>query len=356
MDKSQAWLYRRKLKKGVSYQVQWVDLHSGRVKSRAVGSDKVYAYAQLKKLRDDMRLGIDSSISPMDWDDFTMEHLSSLQVRVDCRDTASGTYVEVELVLRQLGLICSPRTTQKVSYAMMERFVTARLKAGTSKATVNKNLRTLRAVFNRAVSCGYMEKNPLSKSPLFLKVPKVVKRTCTDDEIKALLDACQDDRWLAFCLIAVRAGFRRGEIVHLEWDDIDFQNDMLHIRYKDNWQPKGSKERSVPMSAPIREVLLRLLPNRFKCSYVILNNIGGPLRYNISQRFARIVKAASLVDEKNPITPHALRRTFATTVAQEASPKVLMELMGHEKLETTMAYYVDAKMDEKRKAVAQISA
>ena len=111
------------------------------------------------------------------------------------------------------------------------------------------------------------------------------------------------------------------------------------------------------MSAPIREVLARLLPNWFRCSYVILNQIGGPLHYNVRKQFQSIVKAADLVDKKNPISPHALRRTFATNLASKGTGvKILMELMGHENLETTMNYYVKATDDEKRKAVALISA
>lgn len=358
MDKPKVWIWSQKAsgKRLKTYIVQWVDPETNKIKSKSIGRDRTKAEAfKTDKLRD-MEQGI-NDVRPAQWQTFVDEYLKGLRVLVDCRDKAETTYIDIKLVLRQFGEICNPATTLKIDYAMVKRFQVARLGAGVSNATINKNLRTLRAIFNQAVSMERMAKNPLTKSALFLKVPKKVKRTCSDDEVKSLLDACPDDRWLAFCLIAVQAGFRSGEITHLEWDDVDFENDMLHIRYKVNWQPKTSKERTVPMSAPIREVLLRLLPNRFKCSYVILNQIGGPLHYNVRSQFQNIVRAAGLTDAKNPISPHALRRTFATNLANKGTGvKVLMELMGHENLSTTMNYYVKATDDGKRKAVMSLSA
>ena len=358
MNKPKVWIWLQKSngKRQKTYIVQWVDPETNRVRSKSCGRDRTRAEAFKVDKLIDMEQGI-GDVRPAQWETFVESYLADLRVLVDCRDKAEATYTEAELVLRQFGEICDPATTLKIDYAMLKRFQVARLGMGVKKTTVNKNLTSLRSMFNWAISMGRMAKNPMTKSDLFLKVPKVVKRVCSGDEITALLNACPNDRWLAFCLIGVQAGFRKGEITHLEWADVDFDLDLLHIRYKDNWQPKSSKERTVPMSPPIREVLLRLQPNRFQCSYFILSNNGGPLHHNVSYGFECIVKAAGLVDKKNPVTPHALRRTFGTNLANKNTPlKVLMELMGHTKIETTMAFYVQATDEGKRQAVMTLTA
>lgn len=59
--------------------------------------------------------------------------------------------------------------------------------------------------------------------------------------------------------------------------------------------------------------------------------------------------------KQNKFSFHDLRRTFGTNLANKGiSPKVLQKLMGHASLETTMKYYVNADMDEKRKAVESL--
>jgi len=73
----------------------------------------------------------------------------------------------------------------------------------------------------------------------------------------------------------------------------------------------------------------------------------------------RIVTRAGLIgDDGKPLySPHDLRRTFGTNLANRGvSPKVIMELMGHSSLDTTMKYYVSASLEEKRKAILQMTA
>jgi integrase/recombinase XerD len=54
---------------------------------------------------------------------------------------------------------------------------------------------------------------------------------------------------------------RAGELKHLTWDDVDFERGVLHIRPKDDWQPKTGDIRAVPISPALRE-LLGQLPRR----------------------------------------------------------------------------------------------
>jgi integrase len=55
-------------------------------------------------------------------------------------------------------------------------------------------------------------------------------------------------------------GFRVGEVQYLTWEDVDFENNLLHVRAKEGWKPKDGDQRSVPMSPRVR-VLLERLPH-----------------------------------------------------------------------------------------------
>src|SRR5659263_461642 len=47
------------------------------------------------------------------------------------------------------------------------------------------------------------------------------------------------------------SGIRKGELRHLEWDDVDFENRLLHVRPKDTWRPKtGNSVRTIPLCEP----------------------------------------------------------------------------------------------------------
>jgi integrase len=56
---------------------------------------------------------------------------------------------------------------------------------------------------------------------------------------------------------------RIGELKHLTWDDVDYGNNVLHIRPKDGWKPKTGDQRAVPMSPRVRS-LIEKLPRRSK--------------------------------------------------------------------------------------------
>jgi len=359
-DKPKVWIWTQKAKgkRPKNYIVQWVCPDAKRVKSRSCGRDRTYAEAfKVDKIRD-LAQGITTDVRGQSWESFKDDYLADARVHVDARDKAEGTYQEAAITLRLFTKICNPRRTIDINYVMVNRFKVARMDAGLSNATVNKNLAMLRGIFNKCVQMEIMAKNPLSNFRN-LKFTRGVGRVCSDDEIKILLAACPDDRWLAFCLIGVRAGFRSGEVTHLEWADVDFENDMLHIRNKPDWRTKTSLERSVPMTAAIREVLVRLQssPNRFKSSYVILNNRAKPFFSNLNAGFNRLIRKAGLIDKDDPIKPHALRRTFGTNLANNKTEvKTLMDLMGHSSYQTTLRYYVKSNVEEQRKAVAGLPA
>jgi integrase/recombinase XerD len=71
----------------------------------------------------------------------------------------------------------------------------------------------------------------------------------TDAELKALFAACDAEERLVFKFF-LTSGCREGEVIHTEWRDLDFTNNILHIQPKPewNWKVKDREDRHVPLS------------------------------------------------------------------------------------------------------------
>jgi integrase len=299
--------------------------------------------------------GVYKGITGISYEDFVAEHLERV---------SKGSYYEHDYALRKFGEVCEPKDLTVIDYSMIEAFVKCREAEGVSPYTLNKNLRSLQSAFGKAVKRGYIKVCPINKDnrrDLFVSEPETNPVVLSDAEFKTVLAACPDDTWRTMCKIACHTGLRRNEVVFLKWDQVDFENEVLTVCNVEDHRTKSGKIRTVPMNQEIIDALteaMLLAPEKnpfvFRCNMT---------EHNFSHRLARIVIDAGYytVDDKgkkhNKFSFHDLRRTFGTNLANKGiSPKVLQELMGHAKLETTMKYYVNANMEQKKQAVAMLAA
>ena len=103
----------------------------------------------------------------------------------------------------------------------MEHFLTRRLEE-VAPATANKNLRTVKSAFNRAVDRGQLEENPASQIKQ-VREPEREIRVLSEGEVQRLLDAAPSIRWKALISLGVTTGIPRGEILALRWKDVDLE-------------------------------------------------------------------------------------------------------------------------------------
>ena len=76
-------------------------------------------------------------------------------------------------------------------------------------------------------------------------------------QIEQILAATDEPQRSQLRLLA-ETGMRVGELKWLTWDDTDFQNNVIHVQAKDDWQPKTGDVRAIPLSAKARDVLKQL--------------------------------------------------------------------------------------------------
>jgi integrase len=141
-----------------------------------------------------------------------------------------------------------------------------------SNATQRKRYRHARAWLNWCVDEGFIDRSPLEnltqpkkeeKEAAFLK-PEDVDRllVAIEHHMETTTDAVgrtPDLGWLADVIrVAVATGLRRGELVALRWQDVDLNDQRLHVRHRGDFTTKNSRERRVPLRGGALEVLRRM--------------------------------------------------------------------------------------------------
>lgn len=195
--------------------------------------------------------------------------------------------------------------------------------------TVAKELRVFRAVINRAVRAGMLERSPIeivqapkindSKPPLFY----------TAAQMAALYEASSFERWHApVWKLLANTGMRRGEALHARKDWI-MGDTALNIQSSGEERTKSGEWRSIPLSVGAREAIA-LLAAIVEGPY-ILPRITPP---SLSRSAAKCIARAGLQGSL-----HSLRHTYGSTLVNSGVPiRVVQRYMGHAHVSTTEIY------------------
>jgi len=219
----------------------------------------------------------------------------------------------------------------KITPEYLEDFKLARARK-VEKVTVNHDLKILGIVFNRAVKQNLIKKNPVKEVERF-KVEQKEVRFFSLREIQKILESCSERMYPAY-MILFHTGVRKGELLELEWDDVDFERQIIKIGPKDGWSPKGKRPREIPINDELFEVILEQR-KKSKGSYVLERN--GSNRYDRTL-WEDIKKLTRELGIKNA-NIHTFRHTFASYLIMNGVDIVTVkELLGHSEITTTMRY------------------
>lgn len=204
-------------------------------------------------------------------------------------------------------------------------------KRGTTRspASVNMELCVLSRIFTLAVDLEQAAINPCRKVRK-MRVNNRRERYLSDAEETALLaQLVGRRRHLApIVQLALGTGMRRGELLRLCWSKVDFGRGVIHIT-----QTKTDRDRQLPMSQPVRQVLLSLRKDR-KGEFVIHSRDGKPV-VEIKRAFRAACDDAGIED----FHFHDLRHTFATRVGDAGhNSRTIAALLGHANTAMTERY------------------
>lgn len=221
---------------------------------------------------------------------------------------------------------------------------------GVTNKTVNGIITFVLAVLNYSVEMDLLKGYTVPKIKKLVQIKPEIK-SLNETQMKVFLDVAKNDRFYAFFATALNTGMRRGELLALEWADIDFKNSRLKVNkqlYKGIAQPtKTNKERIID----IPDNLLNLLKHeKQNCNiltkYVFHGFKGQPIHpyYMEEKHFRPIIDECNkILDADNQITKfrfHDLRHTYATYLLSNGVPvKYVQKQLGHASAKMTLDVY-----------------
>lgn len=211
------------------------------------------------------------------------------------------------------------------------------------KTTIARKLSAVRSFFKFLVKRGVVEQNP-AELILTPKQDKTIPAYLAVDEMFRLLDSIQTDTLLGLRNRAIfetlySCGIRVSELAGLNFSDVDFSSAVVRVL------GKGKKERVIPIGqealkaiTAYRDQLGRQMDSEaLKHGALFLNRYNKRLSArSIARILRKLVDAVGLL---TPVSPHALRHSFATHMLDSgADLRVVQELLGHKSLSTTQKY------------------
>lgn len=222
--------------------------------------------------------------------------------------------------------------------------------------TIRRKRTVLNKIFSLALLEGKIGYNPLSKTPKIKGGNVKERQTLTPEQLKALLNSGQayyefnknrksvNPMVYPFILLLAYTGARRGEIMAIDWEDIDPINDTLHINktLTENKQiqaPKTEQSRRT-ISIPHWLALKVLEFNDGTSPHVFHTKTGG---YIAPSNMARAFRAVLAFSNLPKVDIHELRHTHASILLAKGMPLAdVSRRLGHANVSITASTYTHA--------------
>jgi integrase len=203
--------------------------------------------------------------------------------------------------------------------------------------TVNNVLTVLNVLLKTAVQWGAIREMPCTIR--LLKVPRGTATFHDFESFERLVDGAKGigGQALVVVLLGGEAGLRCGEMIALEWKDVDLGRRQLCVRRSDwNGQitaPKGNRIRYVPLTTRLEAALRE--HRHLRSPRVLCRADGSPVSRQVVQYCVKL--AARQADVPDGV--HVLRHTFCSHLAMQGAPlRAIQELAGHREITMTQRY------------------
>lgn len=221
----------------------------------------------------------------------------------------------------------------------------------------------LQNLFKYAIKNGYISNNPVPYVELTGKEKKPTEDALELHQIEDICDAIKTrspfrtEAYKVFMWIGYYTGFRASEILALEWSDIDFENNSIHVWKRQEQKTCNVTERmktksstaTVPMCEPLKKILEEWHQENHN-ELLICTRKGVPVSYQtINNNLRTSAKKIGIV-----FHCHMLRHTFITNVVKSgADPKTAAQLARHSNVTMTLDIYTKMSGDDLAIALAK---
>lgn len=283
-----------------------------------------------------------------------------------------------------------------VTSMQIETFLTGLVQdPNTSPVTCSVVKGMVSCMFKRAFRMKLIPRNPFIDIELPKNRKKATKRLAfTEKELEEVLRRAERGQNGLVFKMGAWCGMREGEIIALQWEDIDWKNGLIKVRHtleylNGDWvltTPKSeTSARNIPISKEhlmelkkhgesrqYQECLKKAAGRKIKLAeglgepdkeigttnFVFLTREGKPFRgSSVSRRMKEIVtqmKMEGLLDKDSTYTFHSLRHSWATIALRRGmSVKVVSELLGHSSSDITLEIYTHVMEEDKRREMKE---
>lgn len=340
------------------YFIDYLDENGKRVRKSLGHTDRKKAERQRAQFERELRMGIVEPDS-MKFSELLEDYLQRTRTQVEPSTSASAAYHMKDFIAANGNIYADT-----ITFRHCEKFQQHCIDRGLSPASVNTHIKMVKRIFSLAVKRGQLEKNPFNGFPL-MKVPRKAIRLLSQNEIQRLLTAAKDPVWKAKIMLSKTAGLRRGEVLNLTINDIDFDKGKVIVQPKPDtdstwrWVVKDKERRELPLIESVAQLLadiiaglpegqpyLFLSTERYehllmlKKSGKLIDRVAKCPEANFRRGWKLICERASVED----VTFHDLRATCITEWFEHGMmPHEVQRLAGHSSIETTMTYYVEIR-------------
>lgn len=307
------------------------------------------------KHSNDIGLSVNSSDYILDeWFEFWIK-----TYKTDCRNTTLSDYKAIyyKHVSSVIGNIKLDKLTPLIIQKMIDNI--------DSKCIRYKVKVILKDMFKWGVKLKIIKENYMDS--VFVKKynSENNKRFLLEYEIELIKKYGAKRKIYPFFILGLNTGMRGGELAGLKWKDIDFENNIIHVRttyvyktssvektlIKEDHSPKTKKGvRDIPLTKEARNILLAKKSQRYEDDEYVFKTRGNlplPLS-NVNKAFDLIIHTINKQEgiHLERFSSHAVRRTFATKAIKNGmNPKTLQYILGHSSCNITLDVYCQVSLN-----------
>ena len=351
-----------------------------------------------KEIEKDLQDGIDSSLASNTTLNDMFDKYISLKTNLKENTRINYIYNYDHFIRDEIG----NRKIKSFRYSDIKAFYNGLLNKGVKINTLDNVHVILHPTFTLAVRDGIIRINPTDGVCTELKkeAEKGEKRhALTIDEQQLFMDFLKESdtyrHWLPLFTFFLGTGCRIGEVIGLTWKDIDFKKGTISINHNTIYRRNGkggmmltittpktyAGTRTIPLFKSVRESLIQIRRNNLELGihstceidgysdFVFLNRFGSIfLPQDINKAIKRIYTSANeweaeraTKEHRKPVmirhfSAHNLRHTFCTRLCEvENNLKLIMSIMGHKDIQTTMNIYNEIQEAKKKEAFEELN-
>lgn len=212
----------------------------------------------------------------------------------------------------------------------IDEYITMRAKEGIKPTTTNRELASISALYRYFIREGLLKQNP-ARFQSRRKVGYHLPNTIPSEDLQAAYANSVGVVHVWLGLLST-TGIRISELLSLKWEDIDFKTCALEIN------GKGNKDRLVYTTPEYLELMRQ--------AYERHPTDGRIFRYSEREARHMIWNALKPYSRATQLSPHAIRHSFATSLAKQGvNVATIATILGHSRIETTQKYIDMAQMN-----------